>query len=112
MEQTSKCRATGKTRYYDLGAAKQALLNIKTCTRFFDHIQGKRQNRRAGKPAQCRIYYCSHCQGWHLTSLVKKSLRKDIKQLKQLTANLLYDEQQAAEWKKDGVPFPELKNDK
>lgn len=110
MEHQNKCRATGKVRFPDPGAAKEAIVRIKSTDRFYDHIQGKRVNRRAGKPGQCRYYYCKECHGWHLTSLEQsKSFRKYKKERKLETKDLLLNQEQAAEWKKNSIPFPDIK---
>jgi len=110
MENQNKCRATGKVRFPDPGTAKEAIIRIKTTDRFYDHIQGKRVNRRAGKPGQCRFYYCKDCHGWHLTSQEQtKSFRKYKKERKLGTKDLLLNEKEAAEWKKNSIPFPEPK---
>lgn len=110
MENPNKCKATGKSRFPDPGSAKEAILRIKNTGRFFDHIQNKRVNRRVGKAAQCRFYYCKDCHGWHLTSKEQStSLRKLKEERKLTTKNLLLNSEQAAEWKKDSIPFPETK---
>lgn len=107
---TIKCRATGKTRFPDPGAAKEAMIRIKATGRFFDTIQQKRINRRAGKPDQCRYYYCAQCHGWHLTSNEnQKSYKKQKKERQLETRDLILNSQEAEEWKKDSLPFPELK---
>lgn len=112
MEHQNKCRATGKVRFPDPGAAKEAILRIKSTNRFYDHIQGKRINRRAGKPDQCRFYYCRECHGWHLTSSEQGvSARKFRKERRIETKDFLLDSEQAAEWKKDSLPFPETKKE-
>lgn len=112
MDNPKKCRATGKHRYPDPGSAKEAITRIKSTGRFYDHIQNKRINRRAGKASQCRYYYCKHCCGWHLTSKEKStSLRKIKEERKLVTKEVLLTKEQAAEWKKDSAPFPELNND-
>ncbi len=110
MENQKKCRATGKVRFPDPGGAKEAIIRIKSTNRFYDHIQNKRVNRRAGKPDQCRFYYCKHCHGWHLTSSEQgTSFRKYKKERKTNTKDFLLTAEQAAEWRKDSLPFPETK---
>lgn len=110
MENLKKCKATGKIRYLDPGAAKEAITRIKSTGRFYDHIQGKRFNRRAGKPDQCRFYHCNDCHGWHITSKEKsKSLRKFKADRAIQTRNVILNTEQAAEWKKNSIPFPEIK---
>lgn len=111
MDNPNKCRATGKSRYPDPGSAKEAIVRIKNTSRFFDHIQNKRVNRRVGKKAQCRVYYCKHCHGWHLTSKeLSTSLRKLKEERKIETKEVLLTPEQAAEWKKNSIPFPDIKN--
>jgi len=106
----NKCKATGKMRYPDPGAAKEAITRIKSTGRFYDHIQGKRVNRRAGKPGQCRYYYCKHCHGWHMTSKEQsKSLRKLKEERKIQIKDVLLNKEEAAEWKKNSIPFPDIK---
>lgn len=107
MDNQKKCRATGKVRFHDPGAAKEAIMRIKTTDRFYDRIQGKRINRRAGKPGQCRYYHCKECHGWHLTSMEQtKSFRKHKKERKLEIKDLFPDQEQILEWKKDSLPFP------
>lgn len=113
MDNPNKCRATGKSRFPDPGSAKEAISRIKNTQRFYDHIQGKRVNRRAGKKAQCRYYYCKHCHGWHLTSKEKStSLRKFKEERKIQLKDVVITTEQAAEWKKDSIPFPTEKLNK
>jgi hypothetical protein len=110
MATRARCKTTGKVRLADPGEAKEAIVTIKSTGRFYDHIQRKRINRRAGKPGQCRAYYCEHCHGWHLTSNEKtKSLKKTKKDRKTELKNFLLNKEEIAEWKKDSLPFPEQK---
>jgi hypothetical protein len=100
-------------RYPDQGAAKEAITKIKSTGRFYDHIQGKRFNRRAGKPDQCRTYYCKECHGWHLTSKEKsKSFRKIKEERKMQIKGIILNNEQATEWKKNSIPFPDIKPNK
>ena len=110
MDSPNKCKATGKSRYPDPGAAKEAIVRIKNTGRFYDHIQGKRRNRRAGKPDQCRFYYCRDCHGWHLTSKEKSMSFRKLKEERKLnTKDVILTDEQATEWKKNSIPFPNVK---
>ena len=108
----SKCTATGKTRFFDLGNANIAIQKLKSKKTAYNDITKKRIKRRSGKASQCRSYYCSHCKGWHLTSNVAKLSIKGIEKrfhdrigkpsLLILTVN------QAKDWKADSLPFPNI----
>ena len=110
----SKCSATGKTRYYNQGEAKEAILRIKGKSGMYDNKTKKRLKRRQGKPAQCRFYYCNHCRGYHLTSAAAHVKQKTIQKSFQLrvknTTGLVRSEHEAETWKADGLPFPEIHN--
>ena len=104
-----KCPATGKTRFATPGHAKAAIQKIKFTSshRRVNYVAQKRINRNAGKPDQCRYYYCNHCCGYHLTSSVKKSYKKFIKDTSSKNyQNLVITPEKAEEWKKDSLPFP------
>lgn len=112
--ESKKCKLTSKTRYPTPGEAKQALNRLRATVRHYDHITGKRVNRRSGKVQQCRFYHCVHCNGYHMTShsaplKQKKRELLFVKRIKQ-TSNLVLDEEQSKEWKKDSLPFPNLNN--
>lgn len=110
MAKKDKCPSTGKTRFDDAGAAKTVMLNIKTAKRVIDYIQNKRVNRGAGKPKQARVYYCRECCGWHLTSDDRRVSFKRYKKEWLLNSKQgIYNEEQAADWKKDSAPFPKTK---
>lgn len=59
---TSKCWQTGKLRYPDQSAAKDALTSI--AYRRALASRGSGESRRS----ECRAYWCPRCHGWHLTS--------------------------------------------
>lgn len=107
----SKCSATGKTRYYNQGVAKEAMLRLKGKKGLFDNITKKRLKRRQGKPEQCRAYYCKHCKGYHLTSssapVIQKTLEKKFQQRIKQTNGLVVSTEEALSWKADGLPFPQ-----
>lgn len=117
MEQTlnlSKCMATGKTRYPTGGDAKNAMQKIKAKKTVYNSITLKRIKRRNGKASQCRFYYCSHCKGYHLTSseaaLTTKGIEKRFYDKIKSHPVLILTEDQAKDWKADGLPFPEQQN--
>lgn len=60
------CNATGKTIYPTKGEANFAMNRFKNIGKHYD-ITGKRVKRRVKKAEQKRAYYCTHCQGYHLT---------------------------------------------
>ena len=107
-----KCKATGKSRFPTPGDAKEAMNSLKTAIRYYD-TTGKRINRRAGKVKQCRYYYCCHCNGYHMTSndapLGQKKREKIFKERVESTKTLVKNKQEAEEWRKDSLPFPETK---
>ena len=106
----SKCSASGKTRFSTPGDAKEALQRIKSKQSLYDPTTKKRIKRRNGKAAQCRYYYCKHCRGFHLTSsgaaVKQKTIEKNFMQRIRNTEGLVLSETEAAEWKKDSLPFP------
>jgi hypothetical protein len=114
MEKLLKCKATDKTIFNTSGEAKQALLNLKTSTRYFDKVVGKRVNRRIRRVQQVRYYICPFCKGFHLTSqdprdtneyLIEKKKQKQ----KDRKSGLILNKKQAEDWKADGLPFPDIK---
>lgn len=114
MQKFRKCPGTGKTRYPDPGKAKEALTRLRSTQRVYSYVTGKRQNRRMGKIAQTRYYHCTACNGYHLTSheapLYQKKREKLYKQRLKDTEQLIKNSEQAADWKKDSLPFPNQKN--
>jgi hypothetical protein len=107
-----KCKATGKSRFPTPGDAKEAMAALKSNVRYYS-VTGKRVNRKAGKVKQCRYYYCCHCNGYHMTSndtpLGQKKREKIFKQRIESTKTLVKNKQEAEEWRKDSLPFPETK---
>lgn len=105
-----KCRTTNKRRYHDRGVALNTLLNIKSTTRNYNHISGKRINRRAGKRTETRVYFCPHCKGYHITSndhkLYFKTIQKTIDERRRNTNDCYLTKEAGTEWKKDSLPFP------
>jgi hypothetical protein len=61
-----KCAASGKTWFRTAAEARASIINIKGVFRYLRERHKARH--RWGKPSQKRSYYCSHCQGYHLTS--------------------------------------------
>lgn len=111
LSTTKKCDATGKTSYLYHGAAKEALLRIKGKKQIYNQFTNKRYKRRQGKAEQCRIYFCKHCKGYHLTSSAApvtqvKIVKKFQERVKQ-TNGLVISPDEAKSWKADGLPFPE-----
>jgi hypothetical protein len=109
----SKCSATGKTRFSTGGEAKIALQKLKAKLSAYNNITQKRIKRRSGKPAQCRFYRCPLCKGYHLTSsdaaLNTKSIEKRFFDRIKPSEGLILTNEQAKDWKADGLPFPEPK---
>lgn len=117
MEQNlnlSKCAATGKTRYPTSGDAKKAMQKLKAKKTAYNSVTLKRIKRRNGKPAQCRFYRCPLCKGYHLTSseaaLTTKGIEKRFYDRIKSHPVLILTEEQAKDWKADGLPFPEQQN--
>jgi hypothetical protein len=113
----SKCSASGKTRYPTSGDAKTAIQKLKAKKTAYNSITQKRIKRRNGKAEQCRSYYCPHCKGWHMTSneakLNNKGIEKRFYDRISKQPNLILTQNQADDWKADGLPFPEpTKTDK
>lgn len=110
MTQYKKCPVSAKTRFPDPGAAKEALIKIKSQQRIHDHVTGKRKNRGMKKPQIERFYYCTHCRGYHLTKAeapLKQKKREKLfnQRLKDIT-EFVKDSDEAAAWKADSLPFP------
>lgn len=111
MNETTNCQATGKTRYPNRTVALSALERMKSKPRSYQN--GKRVNRRAGKPVLKRIYHCKLCMGYHFTKQEYHSRQDIIKERnkeKSKREGFVLSKEQAADWKKDSIPFPELKN--
>lgn len=105
----SICKETNKVRYFDKGEAQKILSNIKNNPRYYNSISNKRVNRRAKKRDEKRIYYCTTCKGFHITSqeiILKKTMTALKKERSQISKELFFDENKAKEWKKDSLPFP------
>jgi len=104
----TKCEATGKSRFSTPGEAKEAMLRIKSYSRNKNQ-RGKRIQRK-GKPGLKRFYHCSHCNGFHFTSMetypshVSKS--KNLKQKLKHFKGLIKSEEEGLDWKADSLPFP------
>lgn len=107
----SKCTATGKTRYYDSAAAKQAMSKLKAKRHTYDPITRKRIKHRHGKTEQCRYYYCTSCKGYHLTKIpaqvTVKKLKKYRKEHAKNNEGLVLTSHEALDWKADSLPFPD-----
>lgn len=106
----TKCSATGKTRFLTMGDAKAAITSFKSMPRFYQ--DGKRVNRRMGKVRQSRYYWCVYCNSYHLTSRHKKTLdgyKKEVKPILDKRNAFVVDAQTAIDWKKDSLPFPDIK---
>lgn len=112
----SKCDATNKTRFATPGAAKTAIIKIKAKTGSYESVSKKRIKRRKGKPEQCRYYMCKHCKGYHLTrreaAPKKVKILKEAKERTKSTKGLVIEQYEAAAWKADSLPFPEIKKTK
>lgn len=114
MLNLSKCTATGKTRYPTSGDAKNAMQKLKAKKTVYNSITLKRIKRRNGKISQCRFYRCPLCKGYHLTSneaaLNAKGIEKRFNDKIKSHPVLILTEEQAEEWKANGLPFPEQQN--
>lgn len=110
--ESNKCVFTGKSKFKSPGEAKNTMLSIKSAVRHYI-VTGKRMNRRMGKAKQCRYYFCIHCKSYHLTSdkspLKQKKRQKLYKERLEYTKNFIKSKQDGEEWKKDSLPFPEIK---
>lgn len=62
-----RCEATGKVSIPTKSEAQNIMSALKNPQRKYSS-EGKRVNRRMGKPAYCRVYHCHHCNGFHITS--------------------------------------------
>ncbi len=96
-----KCSATGKRRFATQGEAKSAIVAIHA------YNSGSHRKRHKGKSTLSRVYRCAHCKGYHLTSMEYRSHRRYTKdkQSKEFR-ELVITPEQAQEWKKDSLPFP------
>ena len=79
MGNLPKCETTGKVRFETKGEAIQKIHMTKDIYR---RSTGQRCNRLRRKRREKRVYYCSLCGGWHLTSREynppKKNIKKDL----------------------------------
>jgi hypothetical protein len=105
-----KCKTTNKRRYHDRGVALKTLLNIKSNIRNYDQISNKRLNRRVGRRSETRVYFCSDCKGYHITSIDYKvnfkTIKKTIDERRRNTNDCYLTKEAGTEWKKDSLPFP------
>jgi len=62
------CPDSGKTFFKSMEDARSVLVMIKQSVKHRG-IDGRRIKHRSHKVRQKRIYYCSFCKGYHLTSL-------------------------------------------
>ena len=110
----SKCTATGKTRFYDSAAAKQAISKIKAKRHSYDPITRKRIKHRNGTTEQCRYYYCTICKGFHITKVPAQVTVKTIetfrKEKSKKNTGLVLEPHEALDWKADSLPFPQTNN--
>ena len=58
------CSTSGKKRFATVGDAKSVLTKPAIPPR----VDGRRVKRRMNKRKETRSYYCSDCNGYHLTS--------------------------------------------
>lgn len=112
MAGNSKCQTTGKTRFSTPQKAKDALLKIKTTTRYY--FNGKRRNKGIFKPGLVRYYRCKTCGGYHFTSsetyATLKSFKKKEKEKYKLTEEFIKSQTEGENWKADSLPFIKLNN--
>lgn len=66
-ERRWKCRATGKVGFSTLIEAQWVVLHFKLKSRVMSKTDGRRIKHRMGKGASKRAYYCTFCEGYHLT---------------------------------------------
>ncbi len=62
-----KCLATGKVVFASYLEAHIVMFNLKWGYKKHKDIHGKRIKHRQGKPEQKRAYFCTYCNGYHLT---------------------------------------------
>lgn len=62
-----KCVATGKVIFSSYLEARLVMYGLKWGYKRHRDVNGKRIKHRQGKPQQKRVYFCSHCNGYHLT---------------------------------------------
>lgn len=106
----NQCQETNKTRYPTSTEAQEALSKIRNTNRFYT-ASGKRCNRRMKKAGQCRVYFCHHCNGFHMTSndspYTKKSFQEYKETNKKNNKDMVVTKEEAGDWKADSLPFPE-----
>lgn len=66
-EMRTICDDTFKVSFPDAAQARAAVVNLKQALKFKTR-DGKRIKHRRRKVRQKRVYYCSFCEGYHLTS--------------------------------------------
>ncbi|MBE8719662.1 hypothetical protein [Sphingobacterium pedocola] len=74
-----KCRATGKVSFDTKTEARLTIIKLKWSAIIRrNKIDGSRLKHRAGKIAQSRVYFCSYCNGYHLTKWTKTNYNNYI----------------------------------
>lgn len=108
MEKSEKCKcsATGKRRYDSLGEALNNILAFKHTNRYKNNISKKRTKKRKGKNSLKRAYFCSSCNGYHITSMTVYR-KKEEKKVSNLVCKA--SDYFVRKWKEDSLPFP-IKN--
>lgn len=61
-----RCQASGKVMYPTKSEATKVMSALRNPKRSYQN--GKRINRRMGKPAYNRVYFCNDCNSFHITS--------------------------------------------
>lgn len=96
----NKCPATGKTKYISESDANEAMVRIKNINKL------KFKNKRStGKSNQKRSYFCKHCNGFHLTSIITmNSVIKKHKNRNKIIKEFFKSIDVEA-WKANSIPF-------
>jgi len=73
MGTNKKCRETGKVIFTSWIEAQLVMLDLKWNYLYKRNEEGRRIKHRQGRPIQRRAYYCTHCNGYHLTKWKKSN---------------------------------------
>jgi hypothetical protein len=100
----NKCPSTGKTRYKTNSIARQAIITIKSHNSYNNKFF--RNNKRStGKSNQKRVYFCTYCKGYHLTSIELYSWKSKGPNDAAIQRYKYLNSIDVEAWKADSIPF-------
>ena len=101
---SQKCKTTGKTKYRNSCSANEALLKLKASVSYLKN--GRRVKHRKRKVSQTRVYFCTSCKSFHLTSI--KNFNQHLKKIneKKEEEKNFFSSFNLNKWKENSLPFP------